>query len=80
MGAILVNHCRKKRNTEYMREIGFYEDVTNALLNLHIAMNCDAFVGSMASNWVRWVALESFSYVSIRYDLNTGCIAGSFMS
>lgn len=39
----------------YMAEIGYYEEVLNGLHNLHLALHCDGFVGSIYSNWVRWV-------------------------
>ncbi len=37
----------------YMAEIGYYEEVLNGLHNLHLALHCDGFVGSIYSNWVR---------------------------
>lgn len=46
---------RGKSNLMYMAEIGYYEEVLNGLHNLHLALHCDGFVGSIYSNWVRLI-------------------------
>ncbi|KAG2486274.1 hypothetical protein HYH03_015098 [Edaphochlamys debaryana] len=46
---------RSKPNLQYMQEIGYFEEVMNALLNLDMACECSAFVGSIYSNWVRLI-------------------------
>ncbi|KAG2428751.1 hypothetical protein HXX76_011453 [Chlamydomonas incerta] len=46
---------RNKANLAYMAEIGYYEEVLNALTNLDLALECDGFVGSIYSNWVRLI-------------------------
>lgn len=50
-----VSHkpLRTKANLAYMAEIGYYEEVLNAMTNLDLALECDGFVGSIYSNWVR---------------------------
>ncbi|GLI60264.1 hypothetical protein VaNZ11_002354 [Volvox africanus] len=46
---------RNKANLAYMADIGYYEEMLNSLLNLDLAMECWAFVGSIYSNWVRLI-------------------------
>eukprot|EP00198_Chlamydomonas_reinhardtii_P009153 XP_001698490.1 predicted protein [Chlamydomonas reinhardtii] len=46
---------RTKANLAYMAEIGYYEEVLNAMTNLDLALECDGFVGSIYSNWVRLI-------------------------
>ncbi|GLC67674.1 hypothetical protein PLESTF_000589500 [Pleodorina starrii] len=46
---------RSKPNLSYMADIGYYEEMLNSLLNLDLALECWAFVGSIFSNWVRLI-------------------------
>ncbi|KXZ41599.1 hypothetical protein GPECTOR_373g156 [Gonium pectorale] len=46
---------RSRPNLSYMAEIGYYEEMLNSLLNLDLALECSAFVGSIYSNWVRLI-------------------------
>ncbi|GIL89204.1 hypothetical protein Vretimale_18609 [Volvox reticuliferus] len=46
---------RHKANLAYMADIGYYEEMLNSLLNLDLALECWAFVGSIYSNWVRLI-------------------------
>lgn len=50
--------CRRIANAEYMRQHGYAEEMLNGLLNLELALACDGFVSSIASNWARWVLLS----------------------
>jgi hypothetical protein len=52
--AALSLFCRSIPNAEYMRQHGYAEEMLNGLLNLDLALECDGFVSSIASNWARW--------------------------
>ena len=44
-----------KTTLERTHEIGPYEDMLNSLLNLDLALQCNAFVGTLSSNWCRLI-------------------------
>jgi len=51
---LLCDRCdRKKSNVAYMKEHGFANEMLDGLLNLDLALQCDAFVGGVSSNWAR---------------------------
>jgi hypothetical protein len=45
----------KSTMTYVMNEIGGYEEMLNSLVNLDLALECDAFVGTLSSNWCRLI-------------------------
>lgn len=54
----IVCTCRPDRTRsthDYMKEHGFHEEVLDGLLNLDLALQCDGFVSSFASNWARLI-------------------------
>lgn len=44
-----------KSTLAYVAEIGGYEEMMNSLVNLDLALECDAWVGTMSSNWCRLI-------------------------
>jgi hypothetical protein len=44
-----------KNTLAYVAEIGGYEEMLNSLVNLDLALECDAFVGTLSSNWCRLI-------------------------
>ncbi|BDA47771.1 hypothetical protein COCOBI_11-0280 [Coccomyxa sp. Obi] len=39
----------------YVAEIGGYEEMLNSLVNLDLALECDAWIGTLSSNWCRLI-------------------------
>ena len=46
---------RHVSNMQYAEEIGKANEMINSLLNLDLALECDAWVGTMTSNWCRLI-------------------------
>ena len=44
-----------KSTLSYVAEIGGYEEMLNSLVNLDLALECDAWIGTMSSNWCRLI-------------------------
>jgi hypothetical protein len=40
---------------DYVAEIGGYEEMLNSLANLDLALECDAWIGTLSSNWCRLI-------------------------
>ena len=46
---------RRISNIQYAEQIGKANEMINSLLNLDLALECDAWVGTMTSNWCRLI-------------------------
>ncbi|BDA43791.1 hypothetical protein COCOBI_04-8080 [Coccomyxa sp. Obi] len=44
-----------KSTLSYVEEIGGYEEMLNSLVNLDLALECDAWIGTLSSNWCRLI-------------------------
>lgn len=44
-----------KSTLSYVAEIGGYEEMLNSLVNLDCALECDAWIGTLSSNWCRLI-------------------------
>ena len=45
----------RKSTTEYLAEIGPASEMLNSLVSLDLALACDAWVGTLTSNWCRLI-------------------------
>lgn len=46
---------RNRDNQDYAREFGPAREMINSLINLDLALQCDAWVGTLTSNWCRLI-------------------------
>ncbi len=54
-GASFNAVSRAKSTLFYVAQIGGYEEMLNSLVNLDLALECDAWVGTLSSNWCRLI-------------------------
>lgn len=51
----LLKQDKEVGTIEYARRFGAVNDMTGSLLNLRLALECNAWVGTLSSNWCRLI-------------------------